>query len=199
MKLSCPARQLARALDAVVHVVRGRPSLPVLGHVLLEAAGGRLALTATDLEVGVRRSLPVDLAAPGATAAPARLLADLAAALPDQPLSLEVECDTMRLRCGRFATTLCTLDAEEFPPGPQPQEADRLQLPGPALLKAIEQVRPAISTDTGRPVLTGMLFRLEAGRLELVATATASRCAGSPAWRESWRRGWWCPPPPWAS
>jgi DNA polymerase III subunit beta len=172
MKLSCPARQLARALDAVVHIIRNRPALPVLAHVLLEAADGRLALTTTDLEVGVRRSLPVELLAPGATAAPARLLADLAAALPDERLSLEVEGGTMRLGCGRFATTICTLDAKEFPPGPQAQEVDRLQLPSTALLKAIEQVRPAISTDTARPVLTGMLFRLEAGRLELVATDT---------------------------
>jgi DNA polymerase-3 subunit beta len=170
MKLSCPARELARALDSVVHVVRNRPVQPVLGYVLMEAEAGRLALTATDLEVGVRRALSVEVAAEGAVAAPARLLAELAAALPDARVTLEAAGNALVLTCGRFVTSLCTLPAGEFPPGLQPEEVDRLRLPVEALLRAVEQVRPALSTDTGRPVLTGMLFRLEAGCLQLLAT-----------------------------
>lgn len=170
LSLSCPARELARALAVVARIVPRRTALPVLGQVLLEASAGRVALTTTDLEVGVRKAVPAEVARQGATAVPARLLADLVAALPEERVTMQAGEDAMTISSGRLATTLQTIPAQEFPPGPWPEGGGRLVVPAAPLLSAIEQVRPAISTDEARPALTGALLRFERQRLTLVAT-----------------------------
>jgi DNA polymerase III subunit beta len=71
MKLTCEARMLAKALGAVARAVPARTTLPVLGHVLLEASGERLTLATTELEIGVRTSIAAAVEAPGATTVPA--------------------------------------------------------------------------------------------------------------------------------
>src|SRR5205807_10643946 len=49
MKLDCDTRSLSRALAIAGRCVARTTSLPILSHVLLQAAEGRLTLTATDL------------------------------------------------------------------------------------------------------------------------------------------------------
>ena len=69
-----------------------------------------------------------------------------------------------------MGTTLATTNADEFPPGPQPAEGEAITLPREELLTAIGQVRPAVSTDEARPVLTGVLMRLDGERLTPATT-----------------------------
>jgi DNA polymerase III subunit beta len=171
MKLSCDAKLLAKALGAVARAVPQRTTLPVLGHVLLEAAGERLTLTTTDLEIGVRTSVPAEVAEAGATTVPAKLMAGVVGQMPEGPVSVALEDTQLRIGAGRYGTTLRTMSADEFPPGPQPADEEPLRLPREDLLTAIEQVKPAVSTDSQhRPVLTGVLLSFEGRTLTLVAT-----------------------------
>ena len=53
MKVSCLQENLAKGLGIVGRAVSPRSTLPVLGNVLLATDGGRLKLSATNLEVGI--------------------------------------------------------------------------------------------------------------------------------------------------
>ena len=53
MKVSCLQENLARGLGTVARAVASRSTLPVLSNVLLATDGGRLRLTATNLEMGI--------------------------------------------------------------------------------------------------------------------------------------------------
>ena len=170
MKLSCDARLLAKALSAVARAVPQRTTLPVLGNVLLEAVGERLTLTTTDLEIGVRTSIPAVVEAAGATTVPAKLMAGVVAQMPEERVSIALEDADLRMAAGRYSTTLRTTSADEFPPGPQPAEEEPIRLPREDLLAAIEQVRPAVSTDIARPTLTGVLLHFQESSLTLVAS-----------------------------
>ncbi len=170
MKFDCDVKTLAKALGALVRVVPNRATLPILGHLLLDATAEGLTLTATDREVGVRMRVPAEVGETGATTVPAKLLAGVVGELREDRLTVTLKDNRLRISAGRSNTSLATMEADEFPPGPQPAEGEAITLPREELLKAIGQARPAVSSDEARAVLTGVFVRLDGEHLTLVAT-----------------------------
>ena len=172
MRLTCQPGTLGQALQTVSRAISTRTTLPILNNILLETTSEGLALTATNLEVGIRKVVAAEVAEDGSTTAPARLLTDFVGSLPDENLEMELDAGTQTLsvRCGRFDTHVKCIEADEFPPGPRPEEGDRLTIPLDGLLRAIEQTQMAASTDEARPVLTGELLDIDGQQLVLVAT-----------------------------
>ena len=175
LSLTVSPGALADALSAVNRAISTRTNLPILLNVLLEAGAGGLTLTATNLEIGIRKTVPSEVAAPWAITVPARLLLDFVACLPDAPLTMEVngpggKADILLLQCGPFDTTIRGIAADEFPPGPQAEGGSRLTVPLSDLLAAVEQTEHAASTDEARPVLTGEYLSVEGTTLTLAAT-----------------------------
>ena len=172
MKVTCQPSTLSQALQIVSRAISTRTTLPILNNVLLETTGEGLALTATNLEIGIRKLVPAEITDEGSTTAPARLLTDFVSTLPDQNLEMTLDeaTQTLALRCARFDTHIKCIEAEEFPPGPRPDEGDRLTIPLDELLSAIEQTQMAASTDEARPVLTGVLLQVDAKSQTLAAT-----------------------------
>jgi DNA polymerase III sliding clamp (beta) subunit (PCNA family) len=66
-----------RGLQMVSNIVEPRQTLPILANVLLEASEETLRLTATDLEVGVRVSVPAKVTDAGSVTLSARKLVDI--------------------------------------------------------------------------------------------------------------------------
>src|SRR5579859_3635910 len=163
LKVSCRPSTLSQALQVVSRAISTRTTLPILNNILLETTSEGLALTATNLEIGIRKLVPAEISEEGSTTVPARLLTDFVSTLPEQDLemSLEEPTQTLNLRCARFDTHVKCIEAEEFPPGPRPDEGDRLTIPLEDLLSAIEQTQMAASTDEARPVLTGVLLHVD--------------------------------------
>ncbi|PLP66029.1 DNA polymerase III subunit beta, partial [Salmonella enterica] len=73
MKFTVEREHLLKPLQQVSGPLGGRPTLPILGNLLLQVADGTLSLTGTDLEMEmvarVTLSQPHE---PGATTVPAR-------------------------------------------------------------------------------------------------------------------------------
>src|SRR5437016_14303666 len=132
---------LGQALQAVSRAISARTTLPILNNILVQATDQGLALTATNLEIGIRKVIPAEVAEEGSTTAPARLLTEFVGTLPDEPLEMALDAGTQTLsvRCGRFDTHIKCIEADEFPPGPRPDEGDRLAIRLEDLLSAVEQ------------------------------------------------------------
>ena len=75
MKLTIDRNALMRALSHVQAVVERRNTIPILSNVLLQAEGGALVLTATDLDIEISESAPADVAKSSRRASPARAAA----------------------------------------------------------------------------------------------------------------------------
>ncbi len=58
MEFTVSKADLVRELNLSQGVVEKKTTIPILSNVLMEAAGDRVQLTATDLELGIRCSLP---------------------------------------------------------------------------------------------------------------------------------------------
>src|SRR5207248_7659085 len=154
MKITCRPAVLGQALQVVSRASASRTTLPILTNVLIGTTSEGRALTATNLEIGIRKLVPAEIGSEGSTTAPARLLTGFVSTLPDQDLEMTLDPATqsLNLRCARFDTHIKCIEAEECPPGPRPDEGDRLEVALEDLVRAVEQTQMAASTDEARPV-----------------------------------------------
>lgn len=173
MKLQCEQEALAEALTTVGRAVSTKATLPILGNVLLEAEPvGALRLVATNLDLTISRRIPAGVSVPGRITVPARLLSDYVALLDKSKqvsLSVGSKGGKLHLLCERYEANIATLPADDFPAVPATDREPCLEVDGAVLKAAIDQVVFAVAPDDTRPVLAGVLIRLEAGNLTLAA------------------------------
>lgn len=173
MHLTCEKKRFEEAVNACARAINPRSPLPILSHLLLEASGNQVKLTATDLDVGLSIELEAEISEPGSITCPARLMTDIVSKFPAGKVELQTMSEgRMLLSCGSSKFELSTLPAEEFPSLPDMDETSSAQLPQSSLKSAIKQVAVAAasSQDESRAVMTGIHVTLEDGTLTLVAT-----------------------------
>jgi len=171
MKLSCLQENLARGLGIVGRAVATRSTLPITGHVLIASDGGRLKLSATNLEIALTCWIGAQIEEEGAITIPARLLTDFINSLPPERIDMTLPARSRQLRlvCARNEATIGGMDADDFPPIPRVEGGEGFALDPKVLRKAITQVAFAAATDDSRPVLTGVHTLMEDTELTLAA------------------------------
>ena len=170
MKFRCERDTLADAVATAQRAVASRTgAMPVLSGLRVTLTPGSLELVGTDLELTIRVRTPADTDGEGSAVVPARLFSEIVRQLEGDTVSVELADDDARIEAGRFATTLRTLSAAEFPRLPEVSEGG-VRVEAAAFAEALRQVVPGASRDDARPILTGVLLTASAGGLRLVAT-----------------------------
>lgn len=150
-----------------------RTSISILQNLRIDAEDAGLRVMGCDGEMWVERMVPCMVHEPGSICLQAKLLNDLVNSLPDGDLELKtLNGHGALLQQGASEYRLQTLDASDFPEPPEISVDAELTLPMGELKKAVDSVIYAVSTDTHRQVLTGVLFRYDGTTLTLVATDT---------------------------
>jgi len=171
MKFSATKEKLLEGLQQVQNVVSTRTTLPILSNVLLQAKGGEVLLTTTDLDVGVRGAFEASVEKDGATTLPARRLFTIIRELPSSEVSVEVDGkNAASIRSGQSFFKILGLPEEEFPPLPKFDSAKVVTIRQKDLRDGLRKTSYAISTDETRYVLNGLLFSFKENKLTLVAT-----------------------------
>ncbi len=159
MKLTIERSQFLKSLSHAQSVVERANTIPILGNVMLEAADGRLRLSATDLELGAVETVEAEAISGGGTTLPAQVLYDIARKLPDgAQVELEEEpgTDRIKLRSGRSVFTLSALPTEEFPELFKGELSCRFALAAAELRQLIDRSGFAASTEETRYYLNGI-------------------------------------------
>jgi DNA polymerase III subunit beta len=171
MKVSILQENLAHAVAVASRSASAKASLPVLNHILLSTDAGRLRVAATNLEVGVSYVVGAKVDEEGFLAVPARVLQDLVGSLASGRVELTAVKGSLNLQAANVEANIAGIDGSEFPAIPEFQDAGAIALPSRLLSESVTGVSYAAAADDGRPILTGLLWRLkEEGLMELVAT-----------------------------
>lgn len=171
MKLTISKEDLIAGLQAVQNVVGSRTTLPILSNVLLQTQEGRLALTATDLDVTVSCTVEAKVAKEGATTLPVRKLFSIVRELGTLELELEVDDkNSCSLTSGAAFFKINGLAAEDFPPLPTFGDSRRVSLPQDKVKGMLRRTSFAVSTDEARYVLNGLFLSFREHKVTMVAT-----------------------------
>ncbi len=171
MKLTAERETLLAPLQAVIGVVERRQTMPVLANVLLSAREGRLAVTATDLEVELVASAETGVQQAGDVTVPGRKLLDILRALPEKvSVALSLDGEKITVRAGRSRFSLSTLPAAEFPVIDDINAEQTVRIECLALARLLEKTHFSMAQQDVRYYLNGMLLEIDGETLRAVAT-----------------------------
>jgi DNA polymerase III subunit beta len=172
MRVSVLQENLAKGLNIVSRAVGSRPSLAVLGNVLLSTEEPRLKLSATNLELGITTWIGAKIETEGAITVPARTFADLVNTLPPERVDMELDerTQTLNMRCGTTTANIKGIQASEFPAVPEAEADTGITIPADAFREMIEQVVFVAAKEDNRPILTGILAKFDGNTFTMAAS-----------------------------
>ncbi len=175
MHFAAPKNDLNTLTQISLRAVSQRNPLPVLSCLLFEAFENRLVLTATDLEFGIRCSMPTETVVEGAAALPGKYVANVLARLPDVNINVITDLTTNNTSFAYDGSEMVLhgFPAEEFPRFPALPEEPVLKINQKIFKTMLKRVLFAVAYDEHRPVFNGINIKLsEEGLLSMVATDT---------------------------
>lgn len=164
---------LAKALSHIHTVVEKKSTIPILGHVLLEAAQEGLRLSATDLDLALREDLNAQVITPGKITVSAHLFYEIVRKLADdKPIHISYDAERHQgiLTSGASVFKLSSLNPEEFPTVMTHRLPHRFLIPVTDLIKLIEKTRFAMASEEVRYYMNGLYWHAEGNYLCSAAT-----------------------------
>ena len=174
MKFKIQREKLLKPLLAVIGAAEKRPTpatLPILSNILLEVNGGRLRMTATDLEIELMASIALEGAEDGSITISARKISDICRSLPEEAM-IEVALDKERLtiRSGKSRYVLVTLAAGGFPSTEAIASDFEFEISQGDLKELINRTQFCMANQDVRYYLNGLLLEISDKKVRAVAT-----------------------------
>ena len=110
MKIKIAKNDLLDGVNKVKSVVSAKSALPILSHILLEAADNSVKLSATDLKVSIECTVDCTVETPGSMTVSSHRLASILSELPDADLTLSLgDSNVVGLDCEKIRTKLFSM------------------------------------------------------------------------------------------
>ena len=177
MDLRVEKAEFLQGLYLTQGVVEKRNTLPILANVLIDATGSDVMLTATDLEVGIRRVFRGTVVRPGSITVSARKLYEIVRELPSDEINVRSgDGGWVEVTAGKARYRMVSMDPKEFPSIPASQPVAKkggvvMCLASGVLAEMIEKTLFAVSTDETRLSLGGVFIEsVERNQVRMVAT-----------------------------
>ncbi len=161
-------------LQAINRVINSKNQMPILDNFLFNVKGNKLTLTASDGETTMVTSVDlISAEGEGVFAVPAKTLLDPLRELPDQPLTIEINPDTLEINIyfpnGKY--NFIGVNGDEYPTkAPIEAGADTFTIEPQSLLNGISRTIFATADDELRPVMNGIYFDIFPEELVFVAS-----------------------------
>ncbi len=174
MKFKVSSSALLSHLQAISRVINPKNNIPILDCFLLELADDVLTITAADSETRLETKLSIsDLSKAGSLAINAKNLLEPLRELPEQPLTFEVDTDTLEVlilyQNGQYK--FMGQKSDEYPtPKELNESAISLAMPADTLFNGINRTVYATAEDELRPVMNGIYFDITDENITFVAS-----------------------------
>jgi DNA polymerase-3 subunit beta len=174
MKITCDREKLLAAFQTAAAVAPARSPKPILQNVKLEVDKDGATLLATDLEIGVRVSVPgIEVERPGKAVLPIARFGLILRESSDAKLHLEADTQGTVVKGERSEFKLPGENPDEFPAVTAFSEQKYQELPARLLRELIRRTLFATDNESSRYALGGVL--LEFGKDKITAVGTDGR------------------------
>lgn len=176
MKFIVSSSELQKALQTVGGVIASSQSRPILENFLFQLEQNKLTITASDGETTLVTSLEVMSQDSGKIAVPAKIFQDFVKTYNEQPLTFSVEANEegtgkqLKILDERDNFSVALDNEEDYPDMPEFDAAQSVVMQSGILSEALANTLFATSSDSLRPVMTGVLFQFNENETNFVAT-----------------------------
>ncbi len=176
MVCTCTQENLLQGLSLVGHIAGKNAQLPILANVLIQAEGGQLKISTTNLEMAISVIVRGRVDQPGEYTVPAKLFQEYVSLLGEGKVELSLTNDGLEIKADGKVTNIKGIAATEFPLIPKLAKGSAYQLEAEPLRQALQQVAFAVSASDSRPELAGVAcyFHSAGGPGTLMLAATDS-------------------------
>ena len=172
MKFSVSSSELQKKLSLANGVVGANTVLPILEDYLFALSGNKLTITASNLETTITTSLEVSGEEDGEIAITAKILLDTLKALPEQPVTFDVDERvkgvTITSAYGKYK--LAGDSPDDFPDLPSMDDSQSIVLNSDLISSALTKTLFATSNDELRMAMQGVYVQIEESSVIFVAT-----------------------------
>ena len=176
MKFNIGSKVLQQQLSAVFRVINTKSPLSILENFLFTLKDGILTVRGSDQENVMTATLEVtDTQGEGTVAIPAKRMLDMLKELPDQGLSIIINDETLGVTVnfaqGNFEF-MCISGVEYPESRERKDDATSFIMSAKAMRNGLESTLYATSTETIRPIMTGVCVDFKNESLVFVASDT---------------------------
>ncbi len=175
MKFVVSSTELLGHLQAISRVISSKNTLPILDNFLFNLSGNDLEITASDLESTLITRMKIENATgDGILAIPARILLDTLKEFSDQPLSFDINLDTLAVvitsENGKF--NVVGQNGIDFPALPAIRKEKKFSfvINADVMLAGINRTLFATADDELRPVMGGIFIEASTDMITFVAS-----------------------------
>lgn len=170
MNIICSKKNLLEGLSIVQKAVSNRTTLPILEGILIQAQDNQIKLIATDLEIGIERSIEGDIIEEGSVVLSSKIIVELIRKLPDAPVKMKSDDEyKTKINCASSEFIIQGQSGVDFPELPEINQEHSIEIPQDLFRNMIRQTIFSIASDETRPVLTGTLLEIEDEQVRLIA------------------------------
>ena len=172
MKFTCNQQVLAKALNTVSKAVSNRTTIPILKGIMIKATEeGSLILTASDLEISIKKEINADVQEPGAIVVMAKLFGDIIRKLPNEDILISCdESGTVLIKTSFSEFNVVSFPTNEFPEiGNKEEGSESITLDRDIFREMIRKTAFAASVDESKGVLTGILTEIDEDFIKMVS------------------------------
>ncbi len=172
MKFSVSSSELLKRLQLASGVIGSNTVVPVLEDYFLGIDGNDLTISATDLETSIITSMEVIADEAGTIAIPGKILTDTLKALPEQPITIEVDPEkhSVEITSSFGSYKLSGDNPEDFPTIPKAENVESIEISTGLLQEGISKSIFATSNDELRLAMTGIYVLIDFNKITFVAT-----------------------------
>ena len=176
MKFNVASKALQQQLGAVSKVINSKNAMSILDNFLLKVEGDKLIITGSDQENTMTAFVDImEVEGEGVVAVPAKRLLDMLKEVSGQGLTFYINDDTKEIDInylnGHF--NFMGINGEEYPQKQGLSEnAKTFTISASTLQKGLDNSLFAASTETIRPVMTGVLWDITDSSITFVASDT---------------------------
>lgn len=171
MKIICKKTNLIKTLGIVSRAISPVSTLGITKGILIKSGGDmKVSLSATDIKIAITTEMGAIVNEYGSVVVEAKLFSDIIRKLPDEDVVLSTdEKNLLSIRTEKTDNEIQGIEESEFPRMENMQEGKKIKIDKEAFSEMIEGTCFAASTDESRGIITGTLFEIHEGEIEMAA------------------------------
>jgi len=169
MRIVCEKNELQKNANTTAKAVVLKSPVYLLEGIRIKAENDEITLFGSDGTLSIKSTLQANVLEDGDLVLPAKLFCELLSKFEDCELVIYTEGTNVVMECGHSRTTLCYMQADQYPKFPEFDMQGGVAVFSKKLVSMIDQTVFSTSESEEKPILTGILMELSSEKLSMVA------------------------------